>query len=320
MGLPNKSTLSQPSAKVSSLELHSIIEASKNLNAVTTLAQYAAHYKNLGWCPVVLDADTGTDRKLDFGQPQSTWLNLLMDLALRKTRICLAVRLKPDLSLFVLKVNAAFGKTFLDDLGDWRSPCVARAGDIWEHHFLLLPPDWCLSSGHFDDEKDAPLSVIGTGGVVAVPPSVDPSCHETWRWLQPPWEHSPWYPIKRLLLLLEEAGFIARLSPESAAGPAGPHHASATPGTEAESVANSALPGPESGTTPQRQENMWGELKFLANLALELEQQVDLLERQYGAPVDGAAPAAQFESEDLQKLSRALEQVLLRNPALLDEE
>lgn len=320
MGLPNNSTSSPPSSKVSSLELHRIIEASNNLNAVTRLAQYAVHYKNLGWCPVVLDAHTGIDQKLDFGQPQSSWLNLLMDLALRKTRICLATRLEPDFSLFVLKVNAAFGKSFLSDLGDWRSPCVARAGDIWEHHFLLLPPDWYFSPDHYDADTDAPLSVIGTGGVVAVPPSVDPACHETWRWLQPPWENSPWYPLPRLLLLLEEAGFIARDSPKSAAGPAGPRQASATPGTAAAPVANSALLGPESATTPQRQENLRDELKFLANLTAELEEQVDRMERQHAAPSDGAAPAAHFESEDLQKLSRTLEQFLLRNPSPSNEE
>ena len=160
-----------------------------------------------------LDADTGTDLEIDFGQPQSTWLSLLLDLALKKTRVSLAIRFQPDSELFGLMVNQAFGKAFLDSLGDWRSPCIARLGDIWEHHFLVLPQTWCLSPGHLTDDKDATLSVIGTGRVVAVPPSVDPASRETWRWLHPPWQQPPAYPTPGLLHLLEECGYLARKSP-----------------------------------------------------------------------------------------------------------
>ncbi len=310
MVLPTKPPNRQTSAKVSSLELHRIIEARKNLDGVTTLAQYAAQYKSLGWSPVVLDAHTGTDRKLDFSQPQSTWLNLLMDLALKKTRICLAVRLEPDSPLFVLKVNPVFGKAFLDDLGDWRSPCVARAGDIWEHHFLLLPPDRCLSPGNLDHDKDAPLSVIGSGGVVVVPPSLDQTCHETWHWLQPPWEQPPRHPAPRLLLLLEEAGYIFSNIPK-VAEPAGSDEAVAAP---------SPTPEPEDAATSPYPETLWNELRILADLTLELEEQVEKLERQQVAAEGGAAPSGPMTMEELQKLSRALEEFLLKNPALLDEE
>ena len=114
-----------------------------------------------------------------------------------------------------LTVNPAFGKEFLDSLGDWRSPCIARAGDIWENHFLVLPQTWCLSPGHANDDEAAPLSVMGPGRVVAVPPSVDPSSHEDWCWLQPHWGQPPGLPTPGLLLLLEEAGYISRKSPLS---------------------------------------------------------------------------------------------------------
>ena len=213
MGQPDKETTPQPSIEMRSQEVDRIIQGRKNLDDITALAQYAVQYKNLGWFPVALDAHTGTDLGVDFGKTQQTWLNLLMDLALKKTMVSLAIRFEPDSELFGLMVNPAFGKAFLDSLGDWRSPCIARLGDIWEHHFLVLPQTWCLSPGHLTDNKDVPLSVIGTGRVVAVPPSVDPASRETWRWLHPPWQQPLAYPTPGLLHLLEECGYLARKSP-----------------------------------------------------------------------------------------------------------
>ncbi len=213
MGLPNKETSPQPAMKMNSHELDYIIQARKNLDDVTELAQYVARYKNLGWSPVAFDAPSGTGLKVDFDQPQATWLNVLMDLALKKAKVSLAIRLEPDSRLFVLVVNPAFGKEFLDGLGDWQSPCIARAGDKWENHFLVLPQAWCLSPEHLDDYEEAPLSVIKRGRAVPVPPSTDPGSGETWRWLHPPWQQPPWHPAPGVLLLLEEAGYISRRSP-----------------------------------------------------------------------------------------------------------
>jgi hypothetical protein len=198
-----------------SQELDYIIQAHKNLENVTALAQYAILYKKLGWSPVALDAHTGISLQVDFDLHHPTWLNLLMDLALKKNSVSLAIRFEPDSQLFALMVNPAFGKEFLDSLGDWRSPCMARAGDIWEHHFLLLPQTWCFSPGHNNEDADAPLSVLGPGKVVAVPPSVDPSSQQDWCWLQPPWEQPPGHPTPGILLLLEEGGYISRKSPIS---------------------------------------------------------------------------------------------------------
>jgi hypothetical protein len=216
MALLKEETSFQPSLKMRPQERDHISQTRKNLADINSLAQYAAQYQNVGWSPVALDADTGTDLEIDFGQPQSTYLSLLLDLALKKTRVSLAIRLEPDSQLFVLKVNPAFGKTFLDSLGDWRSSCIAfgaPVGNIWEHHFLVLPKTWCLSPRHLNDDKDAPLSVMGTGSVVVVPSSTDLSSQETWSWLHPPWQHPPRHPTPRLLLLLEEVGYIFRKIP-----------------------------------------------------------------------------------------------------------
>jgi hypothetical protein len=215
MELPDKENPFHLRVKMGSQEMDHIVQARKNLSDVTALAQYAILYKNLGWSPVALDAHTGTCLPVDFDLPHPTWLNLLMDLALKYNRISLAIRLEPDSRLFVLKVNPAFGKEFLDSLGDWRSPCMAGAGDIWENHFLVLPQPWCFSPGHDHDGEDAPLSVVGPGRVVAVPPSGATSSLEAWRWLQHPWEQPPGHPAPGLLLLLEEGGYISRQSPLS---------------------------------------------------------------------------------------------------------
>jgi hypothetical protein len=215
MDPPDKEIPFQPRVKMGSQELDHIIQARKNLSDVTALAQYAILYKNLGWSPVALDAHTGRSLQVDFDQPQPTWLNLLMNLALKKTNVSLAIRLEPDSRLFVLMVNPAFGQEFLDSLGDWRSPCIARAGDTWENHFLVLPQTWCFAPGHDNDDDDAPLSVVGPGRVVAVPPSGNPSSQEAWNWLQHPGEQPPGHPSPGLLLLLEEGGYISRKSPLS---------------------------------------------------------------------------------------------------------
>lgn len=210
--LPNKELPFHPRVKMGCQEMDHITQARKNLADVTALAQYAILYKNLGWSPVALDAQTGTCLQVDFDLPQPTWLNVLMDLALKYNRVSLAVRFEPDSGLFGLMVNPAFGKDFLDSLGDWRSPCMARIGDIWENHFMVLPQTWCFSPGQDHTDEDAPLSVVGPGSLVAVPPSGDPSGQEVWRWFRHPWEQPPGHPSPGLLLLLEEGGYISRKS------------------------------------------------------------------------------------------------------------
>jgi hypothetical protein len=212
MGLPNEAATRKFSIKVDSQELERIIQARKNLDDIKALAKYAAQYKKLGWSPVVVEAHSGTDLRVDFGQPQAAWLRLLMDLALKATRMCLAIRLEPDSHLVVLKVKPALARTLLDRLANWRSPCIARVGDIWEHHFMVLPQTWCLSLEHLTGDQEAPLSLMGPEQLVTVPPSLDSSSQETWRWLYPPWEQPPGHPVPELIFILEDCGFISRRS------------------------------------------------------------------------------------------------------------
>ena len=212
MGKSKKESSLQPPINMGSQEMDHIIQARKNLDNLNELAQYAALYKKVGWSPVALDDPAGTVLKVDFDQPQATWSNLLLELALKRARVSLAIRLQPNSRLFVLRVSPAFGKEFLDSLGDWRSPCIARAEDSWENHFLVLPQTWDFSPEHLGNDEDAPLSVIGPGRVVPVPPSTDPASRKPWRWLHPPWQQPPWHPSHGLLLLLKEVGYISKRS------------------------------------------------------------------------------------------------------------
>lgn len=212
MGLPNEATSRKFSIKVDSQELERIIQARKNLDDIKALAKYAAQYKKLGWSPVVLEAHSLTDLRVDFDQPQEAWFRLLMDLALKGTRMCLAIRLEPDSHLVVLKVNPGLARTLLDRLENWRSPCIARLGDVWEHHFMVFPPTWSFTLEHPTGDQEAPLSLRGPGELVTVPPSLDPSSQETWHWLYPPWEQPPGHPVPELIFILEDCGFITRRS------------------------------------------------------------------------------------------------------------
>jgi hypothetical protein len=199
------------SIKMDSKELERIIQARKNLDDVKALAVYAARYQDLGWSPVALEAQKGIDLEVDFRQPQANWLWLLMDYALQEVNVGLAIHLEPRSRLFVLRVKPALGKS-LDRLGDWRSPCIARLGDVWEHHFLLLPPAWSFPPEQVVSDKDAPLSVLGPGNLVPVPPSSVAPGQMAWEWLALPWEQPPGQPSPELLILLEDCGFIFRKS------------------------------------------------------------------------------------------------------------
>ncbi len=199
------------SVKLEAKELDRIIQSRKNLDDVKALVPHINQYKDLKWSPVAVGLPEGGDLGVDFQQPEAKCLWALMDLALREISVGLAVRLDEGSPLFVMRVKPALGAS-LDRLGDWRSPCIARLGDTWEHHFLVLPGGWYFSE-QVVGNKEAPLTVIGPGDLVAVPPAVDPYSREAWEWLAPPWSEPPGEPSPELLILLEDCGFIARKTP-----------------------------------------------------------------------------------------------------------
>jgi hypothetical protein len=202
------------SFKVEAKELDRIIQARKNLDDVKDLAAYALRYRDLGWSPVALEMPHGADLGVDFQQPEAQILWALMDLALVETSVGLAIRLDPGSPLFVVRIKTELARN-LDHLGNWRSACAARAGEAWEHHFLLLPAGMRLPPEQIVADKQAPLSVAGPGQLVVVPPGVDPASQETWQWVTPPWEQPPREPSPELLILLEDGEFIARVDPTS---------------------------------------------------------------------------------------------------------
>lgn len=211
----SKGQTSEAASQVFSRMLHSkelerIIQARKNLSDVEKLGRCAARYLNLGWSPVVLEARHGTDLGVDFSQPQVTWLESLMDLTLQEASLRLAIRLQPNSQLFVLKVHTALGSSLLNRLQGWRSPCVARAGNNWEHHFFLLPKVWGFAPELPDFEENSPIALLGPGKLIVVPPSTELAGGEVWQWLYPPWEQAPCQPSPELLAIIEELGFISQ--------------------------------------------------------------------------------------------------------------
>jgi len=206
MGATGDTNSGKLSVKLDSEEVERIIQTRKNLDDAKALAIYGARYANLGWPTMALEAPTGRDLYLDFSQPQT--LRMLMDLALQRIRLQLAVRLDP--SLFVLRVKPSIVQSLLDRLEGWRSSCIARLGDLWEHHFWLLPREWDLGAGSTEAQGEAPLTVLGPGAVVMVPPTLDREAQESWTWLSPPWEQPIGPPPPELLIILEECGFLSR--------------------------------------------------------------------------------------------------------------
>jgi hypothetical protein len=206
----------QFSIKVGSQELDRISQARKNLDDIKTLAQFAARYQKLGWSPVALEGHAGADLKVDFRQPDTTWINFLMDLALQEIPVRLALRLEPQASLFVFRMHAKLVKDLEASLGDWRSACIARCGDAWEHHFLVLPPTWHFAAENPADDSGGLLSVVRPGNLVLAPPSRETSSLDLWRWINSPWEQPPGHPCPEILILLESCGFIFGRNPKAA--------------------------------------------------------------------------------------------------------
>jgi hypothetical protein len=216
MKLQREMPPSQFAVRIGPQELGQIITLRKNLDHMGVLARFAEQYLKLGWSLAALDVATGADLGLDFTLPKKAWVKRLMDVSLAGHEVNLAVPAQASAWLFAVKVRPEKGGHRLDRFGPWRSTCVAAAGNTWEQHFFLWPPDWCLSSFGLPEPENPEIEVLGEGKAALAPPAIEPDSEETWRWLKPPWETPPCPPPDGLWRFLKKHGAIspASLTPE----------------------------------------------------------------------------------------------------------
>jgi len=190
-------------------EIDSLLNLKSQIDDKELLASYAEEYQKLAWLPVALDAQDGTDLKVDFGARPEIWRDSLWRPDYTGTKINLGVRTGERSRLMVLEVITGQGEAILDQYGEWRAVCVAALGTTREQHFYAWPQssgfDWS-SSGVTPECK-----WFGEGQVVLAPPSFEAEMGETWRWLRPPWEKPPQYPSPALGRFLQ--GHVPREFP-----------------------------------------------------------------------------------------------------------
>jgi hypothetical protein len=80
----------QPGARVGKDEMDRIFTLKTNLDHCMSLIDYAAEYLALGWSLVAIDAETGSDLRIDFSE--ENWRNRLSDYGMTPTNITLGVR------------------------------------------------------------------------------------------------------------------------------------------------------------------------------------------------------------------------------------
>jgi hypothetical protein len=116
-------------------------------------------------------------------------------------RINIGIRTGKASNLLVLEVNKGEGALSLDQWGDWRADCVAEMGGSREQHYYALPVEAQTPPSFFLAPQ---VLIYGEGGLLLVPPSLEPQAREPWRWLQPPWESPPRPPKPAVWQFLKE--------------------------------------------------------------------------------------------------------------------
>ncbi len=169
-------------------EIGHILDRKENLDHHDQMWDYMPRYQARGWDLAIITAHGGADLGLDLGQPRAVWWKQLADLGLNGVQLNLAIRTGRSSGLLVLEVNKGGGQLSLDQLGDWRSQCVAELGNCRQQHYYALPPD-CQAPPSFFLAQD--VLIYGEEGLILAPPSIEPEDREPWKWLKPPWEHPP---------------------------------------------------------------------------------------------------------------------------------
>ena len=199
------------SVRVGQKELGRIFNLKENLNLKDLLVTYAPHYQQLGWVLVGMKSPDGAPLELDLSQPVELWGQRLSEMGADEGQINLGIRTGKVSNLLVLEVNKGEGALSLDQGGEWRSDCVAEMGGSREQHYYALPPEGQIPPSFFLAPQ---VLIYGEGGLVLVPPSLEPQAREPWRWLRPPWEAPPLPPKPAVWQFLKEYIPAAMVTPE----------------------------------------------------------------------------------------------------------
>jgi hypothetical protein len=199
------------SVRVGHEEIGRIFNLKENLDLKDLLVTYAPHYQKLGWVLVGMKLPEGSPLELDLSQPVEQWSEQLSEMGAEQGQINIGIRTGKASNLLVLEVNKGEGALSLDQCGEWRAACVAEMGGCREQHYYALPPEAQTPPSFFLAPQ---VLIYGEGGLVLVPPSLEPQSREPWRWLQPPWEAPPQPPNPAVWQFLKELIPAAMVTPE----------------------------------------------------------------------------------------------------------
>jgi hypothetical protein len=199
------------SVRVGQEEIGRIFNMKENLDLKDLLVTYAPHYQQLGWILVGIKSPEGTPLEMDLSQPVEQWSEQLSEMGAEQGHINIGIRTGKASNLLVLEVNKGEGALSLDQCGEWRAACVAEMGGCREQHYYALTPEVQTPPSFFLAPQ---VLIYGEGGLVLVPPSLEPQSREPWRWIQPPWEAPPQPPKPAVWQFLKEFIPAAMVTPE----------------------------------------------------------------------------------------------------------
>ncbi len=199
------------SVRLGQEEIGRIFNLKENLDLKDLLVTYAPHYQEMGWVLVGIKSPGSTPLELDLSQPAELWTPQLSEMGADEGQINIGIRTGKASNLLVLEVNKGEGALSLDQWGDWRADCVAEMGGCREQHYYALPLEAQAPPSFFLAPQ---VLIYGEGGLLLVPPSLEPEAREPWRWLQPPWETPPLPPKPAVWQFLQEHIPAALMQPE----------------------------------------------------------------------------------------------------------
>ncbi len=199
------------SIRVGHEEIGRIFNLKENLDHNEAVRSQVSHYQQLGWALAGVKVLEGDPLNLDFTLPPEDWSRQFTALSLEGVQINLGVLTGGPSKLLVLEVNKGEGALDLEQLGDWRAECVAAVGESREQHYFALPPEAPVPPSHFLAPQ---ILIYGEGGLVLVPPSLEPQAREPWRWITPPWESPPRNPKPAVWKFLKQQIPSLQLAPE----------------------------------------------------------------------------------------------------------